>query len=89
MEVVVAFHIRDPETDKVVRELARRRGVTMTEAVRTAATQELARLNERSGVDRKRDMREAIRQIQERVAARGKTGLKADKAFYDWLSGDE
>ena len=34
-------------------------------------------------------MLERIRDIQERVAAYPKTGLKADKAFYDWLSGDE
>jgi antitoxin VapB len=89
MEAVMAFHIRDPETDKVVRELARRKGMTMTEAVRTSAAQELARLSDRSDGDRKLNVREAIRQIQERVAARGKTGLKADKAFYDRLSGDE
>ena len=34
-------------------------------------------------------MIERIRDIQERVAAYPKTGFKADKAFYDWLSGDE
>jgi antitoxin VapB len=34
-------------------------------------------------------LRERIKDIQDRVAARGKTGLKADKEFFDWLSGDE
>ncbi len=85
----MAFHIRDAETDRVVRELARRTGLTMTEAVRVSAAHELARLKEQPDANRKRNVREAIRDIQERVAARGKTGLKADKAFYDWLSGDE
>lgn len=89
MEAAVAFHIRDPETDKAVRELARRKGMTITETVRTSVAQELARLSERPDGDRKHNVREAIREIQERVAARGKSGLKADKAFYDWLSGDE
>ena len=80
----MAFHIRDPETDKAVRQLAARKGVSMTEAVREAVENELAKLEED-----KRPMLERIRDIQERVAAYPKTGLKADKAFYDWLSGDE
>ncbi|MCV9938909.1 type II toxin-antitoxin system VapB family antitoxin [Boseaceae bacterium BT-24-1] len=80
----MAFHIRDPKTDKAVRLLASRKGVSMTEAVRQAVECELAKLEED-----KRPMLERIRDIQERVAAYPKTGLKADKAFYDWLSGDE
>lgn len=80
----MAFHIRDPRTDKAVRELAARKGVSMTEAVREAVEGELSKLDED-----KRPLRERIRDIQERVAAHGKTGLKADKAFFDWLSGDE
>lgn len=80
----MAFHIRDPRTDKAVRQLAARKGVSMTEAVRDAVESELAKLEED-----KLPMIERIRDIQERVAAYRKTGLKADKAFYDWLSGDE
>lgn len=80
----MAFHIRDPRTDKAVRQLAARKGVSMTEAVRQAVESELSKLEED-----KRPMLERIRDIQERVAAYPKTGLKADKAFYDWLSGDE
>ena len=85
----MAFHIRDSETDKVVRELARRTGTTMTEAVKIAAAHELSRLNMTPEVDRKRNVQEAIREIQKRVAARGRSGLVADKAFYDWLSDEE
>ncbi|MGE7472297.1 type II toxin-antitoxin system VapB family antitoxin [Bosea sp. NPDC003192] len=80
----MAFHIRDPRTDKAVRQLAARKGVSMTEAVREAVESELSKLDED-----KRPMLERIRDIQERVAAYPKTGLQADKAFYDWLSGDE
>lgn len=32
----MAFHIRDEETDTLVRELARRKGVGLTEAVKLA-----------------------------------------------------
>ena len=40
----MAFHIRDPRTDKAVRQLAARKGVSMTEAVRGAVESELAKL---------------------------------------------
>jgi antitoxin VapB len=85
----MAFHIRDPETDRIVRDLASKTGATLTDAVREAAAEKLARVER--GLERvdKRPLREQVREIQERVAARGKTGLKADKAFFDSLSGDE
>ncbi len=34
-------------------------------------------------------LRQKIKVIQDRIAARGRTGLQADKAFFDWLSGEE
>jgi antitoxin VapB len=39
----MAFHVRDPTTDALVRKLARRRGVGITEAIRQAAENELER----------------------------------------------
>lgn len=83
------FHIRDPETDRIVRDLAAKTGATLTDAVREAVAEKLARVERMEQLGDKRPMLERIRDIQERVAARGKTGLKADKAFFDWLSGDE
>lgn len=82
------FHIRDPETDRIVRDLAAKTGATLTDAVREAVAEKLARVERMEQPGDKRPMLERIRDIQERVA-RGKTGLKADKAFFDWLSGDE
>jgi antitoxin VapB len=72
-----------------VRDLAAKTGATLTGAVREAAAEKLARIERTQDRADKRPLREQIRDIQERVAARGKTGLKADKAFFDWLSGDE
>ncbi|WP_397403131.1 type II toxin-antitoxin system VapB family antitoxin [Phenylobacterium sp.] len=77
------FHIRDPETDTKVRELARRRGVGLTEAVHQAVGEAL----EREAVTE--PLIDRVREIQQRIAARGRTGLVADKAFFDWLSGEE
>jgi len=37
----MALNIKDPETEKAVRTLARRRGLTLTEAVRQAVNTEL------------------------------------------------
>ncbi|PZN99668.1 MAG: transcription factor [Hyphomicrobiales bacterium] len=85
----MAFHIRDPETDRIVRDLAAKTGASLTDAVREAAAEKLAKVERALERADKRPLREQIRDIQERVAARGKTGLKADKAFFDWLSGDE
>lgn len=85
----MAFHIRDPETDRIVRNLASKTGATLTDAVREAAAEKLARVERSLERADKRSLREQVREIQERVAAHGKTGLKADKAFFDWLSGDE
>ncbi|RAK61969.1 type II toxin-antitoxin system VapB family antitoxin [Phenylobacterium kunshanense] len=76
----MAFHIRDEDTDTLVRKLARRKGVGLTEAVRLAVDAELARSAQ--------DERSAkVREIQARIAARRQSGLKADKAFFDDLSG--
>lgn len=80
----MAFHIRDEKTDRAVRQLAARKGLSLTEAVRGAVERDLAELDQD-----KRPVRERIKDIQDRIAAYPKTGLKADKAFFDWLSGDE
>ena len=61
----MALSIRDPETDRLARELSRRTGETMTQAIRTALEERLAR------VDRSREAeierrRQAINAIVER-----------------------
>ncbi len=74
------FHIRDPKTDHLVRELARKKRVGLTEAVREAVRHELEQ------VDKRLPLAKRIRGIQDDFAGLPKPGLKADKAFYDWLS---
>ena len=77
----MAFHVRDPETDTLVRKLARARGVGLTEAVRQAVGAELERVASEPGVLDK------IRALQAEIASRPRSGLRADKAFFDDLSG--
>jgi antitoxin VapB len=85
----MAIHVRDPETDRVVRELARRKGATLTETIREAAAKELEVIGATETHRSAKSCRDAIRDIQDRVASCPKTGLAADKAFYNWLSDEE
>jgi antitoxin VapB len=75
------FHIRDEATDKVVRELAAQTGLSLTDAVRLAAENELRRLRQA-----KQPLVERVRAIQSRALAFRPTGLRADKTFFDDLS---
>ncbi len=77
------FHIRDEATDSAVRKLAAETGLSLTDAVRQAAENELRRIQHE-----KRPLAERVRAIQARARAFKPTGLEADKAFYDKLSGD-
>jgi len=79
----MAFHIRDPETDALVRELAEKAHVGITEAVKLAVAEALA-TREKATAEKLAKMRA----ISDRIASLPRTGLKADKAFFDELSGD-
>jgi antitoxin VapB len=80
----MTFYVKDPATDKAVRRLAKLKGKTLTETIREAVENEYRREKEWA----KLPLRERIKPIQDRLAARPLTGLKADKVFYDKLSGD-
>lgn len=77
----MAFHVRDSETDTLVRALARKRGCGLTEAVKQAVASEPRRAETAT------PLRERLKALQDEVAATPDTGLDADKAFYDALSG--
>jgi antitoxin VapB len=76
------FHIRDVEADELVRELARRRQIGLTEAVKLAVRNELRREDEAV------PLQERIAKLRDEVLSRPATGLVADKSFFDELSGD-
>ena len=76
------LYIKDSVTAALVADLARKRGVSKQDAVRLAVEAELRRMAE-------------VIPLRERIAAWRKshplpplTGERADKAFFDELSGD-
>jgi antitoxin VapB len=81
--MTMTFYIKDPATDRVVRKLAKLKGKTLTETIREAVESALTEQVR----EKKLTFLERIKPIQDRIAARGKSGLEADKAFYDELSG--
>ena len=78
----MALNIRSRKVNELAGELAAKRHVTKTEAVRIALENELRRSED------KVPLQEKIKHLQERVAAYPDTGLEADKAFFDELSGE-
>lgn len=79
----MSFHVRDPETDRAVRRLARLKGKTLTETIREAVEHEYAAVTEQP------PLLEKVGAIQEEFRRlRRPGGLPADKAFFDALSGD-
>lgn len=76
------FHVRDAEADALVRELARAKGIGLTDAVKLAVRNELKRAAEAT------PLRERLRRIAAPLAEYPSTGLMADKSFFDDLSGN-
>ncbi len=73
----MTLHITDSLADAAVRKLAAARGVSLTEAVRIACEEALAR-------DRRaRPLSTRLSGIHARMRAAADTGNKADKAFFD------
>ncbi len=79
----MAFHIRDDQTDALARELAKKTGRGLTESVRIALEGELKRRDD--DIERRKN---AVDALLAEMDALPKTGLKADKAFFDEISGD-
>jgi antitoxin VapB len=78
----MTLSIRDKATDALVRRLAKKKQVGLTEAVRLAVANELGRLEQEA------PLRDRIAALRRSIVARGRTGETANKAFFDALGGD-
>ncbi|MGQ0486127.1 MAG: type II toxin-antitoxin system VapB family antitoxin [Hyphomicrobiales bacterium] len=77
----MTFYVKDPATDKAVRKLAKLKNTTLTEAIRRAVETELLK-------ERRKTLPRRLDAIAQRLRKYPRTGLDADKAFFDDLSGD-
>ena len=80
---MASLYIKDEETSRLARELAERRKLTKTAAVRLALTNELAK-----DVPR-RSALEIIEELQRTSTLRYDPTVVIDKAFYDSLNDEE
>ena len=81
----MAFHVRDERTDALVRQMARKRGIGITEVIREVF-EEAAEAEARTEAPEK-TLKERLAPLLDRLDRLPRTGLKADKAFFDDLSG--
>ncbi|CAN5335206.1 type II toxin-antitoxin system VapB family antitoxin [soil metagenome] len=77
----MAFHVRDPETDALVREYAEEKRVGITDAIKLAVT----RAREADAQARAEKLAK-MQAVVDEVSTWPRTGLKADKAFFDSLN---
>ncbi len=76
----MAIHIRDRETDALVRDLARREKVSLKDAVKGAVQDKLNALNA------KLSLHDRLSEIADEIERAPKAGKKAGKKFFDELS---
>lgn len=80
----MAIHIEDKETEELVRRFGSLRGLGLKEAVRTAIEESLA-ADEEAVNEHADDLWQRLKPLRDKIASWPKTGLKADKAFFDSL----
>ena len=76
------LQIRNRRVVELAAKLAATRRTTKTEAVLRALENDFAR------IEGEKSLAERLKPLQDRVMSRPPTGLEADKAFFDDLSGD-
>jgi antitoxin VapB len=87
--VASMLQIRNRRVVELAAKLAAVRRSTKTDAVLHALENEFARIEgERAAAGPTKTLAERLRPLQDRIAAVPRTGLEADKDFYDDLSGD-
>jgi antitoxin VapB len=79
----LAFSVKDETTDVAVRRLARLWDKSLTETIKIAVEREYARSNATKLLS------ERLASLSARYRSRPETGLDADKAFFDELSGED
>jgi antitoxin VapB len=78
----MAFSVKDEATDAAVRRLAQLKHMSLTDTIREAVEHEYRRCRDAVPLP------ERLKELADRYRAFPETGEKADKSFFDELSGD-
>lgn len=86
----MVLHVKDVETDDLVRQLAQSRGIGITEAIKEAVREALEADRERAAQFNYREVEERLKPLFNRLDRLPRNGLKTDKPFFDdiWGEGD-
>ena len=79
----MTFYVRDKATDTAVRRLAKRKNKTLTDTIREAVENEYRRTREKIPLEDRLD------ELAREFSKYPRTGLDADKGFFDKLSSED
>lgn len=84
----MVLHVKDVETDDLVRRLADKRGIGITEAIKEAVREALHADREREFRIKANSLEDQLKPLLDRLDKLPRTDLRADKAFFDELWGE-
>jgi len=84
----MVLHVKDAETDVLVRRLASQRGIGITEAIKEAVQEALQADRDRELRHKADSLEERLRPLLDRLDKLPRAGLRTDKAFFDELWGE-
>lgn len=84
----MVLHVKDVETDDLVRRLADQRGVGITEAIKEAVREALHADRERERRHKADSLEGRLKLLLDRLDKLPRTSLRTDKAFFDELWGE-
>jgi antitoxin VapB len=79
----MVLHVKDEETDELVRTLARSRGIGITTAIKEAVREAIALDASRSVGEDKRSLDERLKPLLARLDTLPRKNLRTDKEFFD------
>ena len=85
----MVLHVKDVEADALVRRLAEKRGIGITEAIKEAASEALEADHSRAVRDNHAAIEEQLRPLFNRLDRLPRSKDLTDKAFFDDLWGEK
>lgn len=84
----MVIHVKDDETDALVRRLAQERGIGITAAIKEAVQEALHADTVRANEQDDRPLEDRLKPLLDRLDRLPRTNFRADKRFFDELWGE-